>query len=480
MLFNAEQHGSLDRSLKSHSVWPPSVSLQRRALSQTKRRVLTMADDISEQQNAAVGNRKRKADVLSRVAEGTTSSKGRGAESGWTTCPLCGRHSQKRFALGRGITAHLHAVHTPWKPGSVELKKRRRLLKRQETELKRKKKEHSSTQEQVAETTPLTWDPTPEEEEEWAQRVLQIASELEEQVKSESYNGDGECVKSGLDRSGKQSRSYRESLPPFAQAAADGDLDRLKAMVDECKSSSGTDDKKGHIRQLLGTRDRNGSTAEHWAAGSGKLACLKFLFELREVQPFITTDDTTNSKRIRRRDGKTCLHYAARNGHLKCIQYLVEKGQHVDEASGDGTTALHMACYGGHVKVVKYLRENGADIHTVNEWGCGCAHWVGMTKSESAEDVRELCQFLQNAGVSFFVAQKQGHSPLHKAAQRRNRHVIEWMMEEIDQGGAGLVPEHRKDAARPDAGGHRPSEIWRSVGGDEAFAETIKSKFEHA
>jgi hypothetical protein len=351
--------------------------------------------------------------------------------------------SQKRFALGRGITAHLHAMHTPWKPGSVERKKRRRLLKRQEAERKRNKMESPTRQEDIVEAMRETWDPTPEDEEEWAKRVVQIAAELEQQAKSNIE--DGEDKKLGVDRNGRESRPYRESLPPFVQAAADGNLDRLKEMVD------------------------------HWAAGGGHLSCLEFLINLKESSSSL---NDTNSKKIRRRDGKTCLHYAARNGHLECIQYLLKKGHSVDDISGDGTTALHMACYGGHAKVAEFLMEQGANVHVVNDWGCGCAHWVGMTKSESTDQVRALCRFLQKAGVSFVASQKQGHSPLHKAAQRMNRHVIQWMMEHTDRGGAGLDTEQRKDAATPDLGGHRPSEIWCSVGGDEAFAEIIKREFE--
>jgi ankyrin repeat protein len=438
-----------------------------------------MADDDDNvyKDAASTNNKKRKADVLSRVAEGSTSKKGRGAESGWTRCPLCGRHSRKRFALGRGITAHLHAMHTPWNPGSVERKKRSRLLKRQESELKRNPSSKATIATiEVTPTPLLTWDPTPEEEEEWAQRVIQIASELEAQVKSNDASG-GESVKPGLDRSGNSSRPYRESLPPFVQAAADGNLDRLKAMIDECTKEENNE--SGSLQNLLETRDRNGSTAQHWAAGNGHLVCLQFLHDLRENQSAASsTTADNNPKRIRRREGKTCLHYAARNGHLKCIQYLLGAGHAVDEASGDGTTALHMACYGGHVEVVKHLMANGANVNTENEWGCGCAHWVGMTKSESTRDVRILCQVLHAAGVSFSTPQKQGHSALHKAAQRKNRHVIEWMAQSADEGGAGLSSKERHQASRPDLGGHRPSEIWRSVGGDACFANQIKAKFE--
>lgn len=419
------------------------------------------------QQDDAVGSRKRKADVLSRVAEGTTSTKGRGAVSGWTTCPLCARHSLKRFALGRGISAHLHAVHTPWKPGSVEQKKRRRLLQRQEAEMKR----NNSLLSQAREEASLMWDPTPQEEEQWAQRVLQIAAELEEQVKS---NSSRDCVKPGIDRNGKQSQSYRQSLAPFLQAAADGDLTQLQAYANKCMNGP-SEKQNDALRKLLDQKDRNGSIAEHWAAGGGHLACLEFLLKLRDSLPRLSKESPT---KIRRRDGKTCLHYAARNGHSDCIQYLLQMGHRVDERSGDGTTPLHMACYGGHVNAVQFLIKAGANVHATNEWGCGSAHWVGMTKSSSSNDVRTLCQVLKAANVSFFIPQKQGHSPLHKAAQRQNRHVIEWLADADNEVGAGLSPEERKRAGEADFGGHRPSEIWLSLGGEESFAAWMKHTFE--
>ena len=119
---------------------------------------------------------KRKADVLGRVAE-SSSTCGRGASAGWVSCPLCGRHSQKRYALGRGITAHLHAVHTPWKPGKAELRKRRRLLAREHSERRKQAaqsgKKVGGDDEAVPKAEseqPLTWEPTEKERREWDDR----------------------------------------------------------------------------------------------------------------------------------------------------------------------------------------------------------------------------------------------------------------------------------------------------------------------
>jgi hypothetical protein len=98
-----------------------------------------------------------------------------------------------------------------------------------------------------------------------------------------------------------------------------------------------------------------------------------------------------------------------------------------------------------------------------------------MTLSESEDDVRKLCSYLsETCGVSFTETQGQGHTALHKASHRRNRHVIRWMADSKMNGGAGLEKTDKEKAGAPDLGGHKPSDIWRNMGGDDAFAEWMK------
>ncbi|GAX16523.1 hypothetical protein FisN_7Lh246 [Fistulifera solaris] len=418
---------------------------------------------------------KRKADVLGRLSESSASS-GRGASAGWTTCPLCGRHSQKKFALGRGIAAHLHAVHTPWKPGKVERKKRRRLEQRAFAEAARCDETPSSFIPESNRTID-EWIPSEQQIDEWNQKVLKIITELETQavpctdgvlsVKSTNSTTNVQLVAAGLDRNGSKSKDYRESLPEFLRVAAEGNLTILQKMYEEAKKSGG----KASVIALLHTRDRHLSTAEHWAAGSGQLPCLRWI--LTKQREYLVEETSHNRTKMRRRDGKTALHYAARNGHLPCIQYLVEQCDYeINSMSGDGTTPFHLACFGAHLDVAQYLlRKGGAHVaHISNDWKCSPAHWVTMTTNDSIDQVIRFCEFLKTeVGVSFVTIQKQGHSPLHKAAQRLNRAIIEWMLQSIEEGGAGLSESELRLASQPDHGGHSPWDIWRSVGGDEDF-----------
>jgi Ankyrin repeats (3 copies) len=498
----------------------------------------------------------KKNDLLPTIKQNDTSSSqstptligGRGSLVGWTSCPLCGHHSKKRFALGRGIASHLKAVHTPWSPGKVELKNKRRRenelriveLKKAATAIVSNRKIQndndiggSSHREEklndLKTTTPKnllnkvtdicsnpqpihleSWEPTQDERDRWDARVLEISSELEQAASEEIARSDANqplnIIKAGLDRNGSKAVSYRASLPLFLQAAADGDLQSLQCMVATAmmtSSSSDTNNTYEALQQLLQSTDRHLSTAEHWAAGGGHLNCLKYLFEQQEMisKEYTSTehniecnnevvranDDVTGkdrkptkTRRIRRRDGKTCLHYAARNGQLECIQYLIHDiSNDVNETSGDGTTALHLACYGGHLETIVYLVDKaGANVKACNDWGCTVAHWIAMTLNQCSATVEEICCLLYYTyGVSFVQRQSQGHGPLHKAAQRRNRHIIEWMMSTKNRFGACLSNEQIVEVGLPDDGGHTPSEIWLSSGGDDAFGMRMKQDF---
>lgn len=480
-------------------------------------------------------------DAYARCRTGSTA--GRGSITGWTPCPLCSSTLQlseksvwkiassvhqstksvKLFSHGRGLSAHLHAVHTPWNPGRAELKRRKALNNRIENEHARRKKRPKLSDDcdidrdiSQDDARKGKWEPSNEEIKEWNRRVMDIVALVESEAKKRAGLREDEddasinaskgnkpqansCQKyvddnadtEGRNRSGKVCHAYRESIPPFLAAAADGDLDALRTCINGANTIRDNEElpiqsldpkRQEHVKTLLSLRDRNGSTAEHWAAGGGHLDCVSYLLYLRDIvyreshlmNTHVSEQAHNASTKVRRRrDGKTSLHYAARNGHNNIIDLLLARhdAPPVDARSGDGTTPLHMACYGGHPSTVKHLIEaHHADVFVVNEWECGVAHWAAMSiGKEGEEKVIDLCEFLKKSGVNFLMQQRQGHTPLHKAAARRNRHVIEWLAKP-----SSFSEEVRKSMGVKDVGGNHPSDIWLSVDGEEEFGLWMK------
>jgi len=202
--------------------------------------------------------------------------------------------------------------------------------------------------------------------------------------------------------------NYRRN-DPF-ECAKSGDLENLM------RSS------QGEGLDLAAAIDSNGSTCLHWAAGGGHLDVVKYLIETLGCCPDIGQEGKRSFR------DRTPLHWASRNGHLNVVRYLLEKcNASIEAATVDGTTAFCWASWQGHLEVMTYLHSRGCNVHTINSFGCNATLWAAQGEGE-LEAMKWLCD---DIGCDFTRINENGHSILHKSAQRGKRAVIQWVLERM-------------------------------------------------
>ena len=98
-----------------------------------------------------------------------------------------------------------------------------------------------------------------------------------------------------------------------------------------------------------------------------------FLANVPRVNAMLSESKELTQERYAR--GDTALHHATRNGDIEIVRLLVSCGADVNARSDHGHFPLYCAAGHGHVETTRYLVENGADLEarlsdgkTVVEW----------------------------------------------------------------------------------------------------------------
>jgi len=154
-------------------------------------------------------------------------------------------------------------------------------------------------------------------------------------------------------------------LPPFHQAVADGNLGRVRLLLD-----AGED---------VNAADNNGYTPLHRAAINGHTAIVRLLLDrgaevnvaekLFDHTPLFCAViskcetivnalmDAGADVNAANKRGYTPLHETAREGHEVIVNLLLERGANVNAADNkDGFTPLDLAKKHGHTKVITLLK----------------------------------------------------------------------------------------------------------------------------
>jgi len=157
----------------------------------------------------------------------------------------------------------------------------------------------------------------------------------------------------------------------------------------------------------------------HEAAAAGDIERVKLL--IAQGADVMAHDDK----------GGTPLHRAVENGHKAIVGILLENDADLNAQNNKGWTPLHLAAsWGGHKDMVEILLEQGADVSLLNKDGWNALH----TAAEAGQ--REILVMLMARGLkpetgvteALFPYITEGSTALHLAAQNNQIAAVEALL----------------------------------------------------
>ncbi len=155
---------------------------------------------------------------------------------------------------------------------------------------------------------------------------------------------------------------------------------------------------------------------------------------------------------IMRKGGTTALMDAARAGREDAIKILLEAGAKTDVINDKGWSALMSAAWGWNVPVMELLIAAGAKINNKNRRGeTALTRAITSKRIPSSSRYPEIAvQWLIEHGADINAVDKDGWSPLKKAAWRGHTEIVKLLIEAgadvdvVDNGGwtALMAAEH--------------------------------------
>ncbi len=175
-----------------------------------------------------------------------------------------------------------------------------------------------------------------------------------------------------------------DRIPPIVEATRSGD----KATVELLLNAG------AHVN----SREKNGTTALHWAAALHHHDIADLLLEKGALVdiPSVSDDYMDNSSVWEFRPGTTPLHCAARFGNTKIVQLLLQHGADINATAKNGATPFLNAAEQNSVEIMRLLIQQGVCIKPGDlQMAQACANRLNYRR----DSVCECLAFLVEIGL---------------------------------------------------------------------------------
>lgn len=227
-------------------------------------------------------------------------------------------------------------------------------------------------------------------------------------------------------------RTEREYL---CDAAAEGNLDKVKAMVEAGVSVNG-----------VGYTHERATTPLSAAAGHGRDEVVHFLIgRSAELGARCPVDALSYNKRtaltaavaaghakvvslliaagadVNLRGGSSPLETAVSHGHVEIVRLLLDSGAKTGPSSDGDSTALYLAANQGNMEIVKLLVEHGAKVNEADSEG-RTPLWTA-----AANGYGSVVEYLLSQGADVNARSKDGYTPLKHARRMYYPEIVQFL-----------------------------------------------------
>lgn len=208
------------------------------------------------------------------------------------------------------------------------------------------------------------------------------------------------------------------------EAAKAGDVERVRALLDEDPSLAAWRDQSGDTPLMAALYRGHRTLSQELADASAKSRPLD-LFAVAALGRLADLDAALRYGHVNdyAYDGWTPLHLAAFFGHEAVAAQLLDRGAEIGTVSRNAltNTPLHAAVAGGHQGLALMLIERGADVAATDAGGHTALHIA----AESG--LLAIVEALLARGADPHAVDAEDKTPLSRAAARNHTAVVDAM-----------------------------------------------------